>query len=266
MTGLGRSFEDERVAEAYRHRPDYAPGIYHKLVEVAPGFQSLLDLGCGTGKISRRLSEHFRSVTAMDASEPMLRIASTQEAANPDRIIWIQGLAEEAPFEGAPFDLVVAAASIHWMNQAVVFPKLLRSVGSDHVFAVVDGDGPGNPPWQAEWDAFLAYWIYELKGEAYEPWRVDSGFTRRMNSYRKWLHVAGEVEALSDPVCQHIEDFITCQHSRDTFAPARLGSRLALFDQELRALLAPYADKGGALSYSVQSTLVWGTIRREPGA
>lgn len=263
MTRLGKSFENVEVAETYVHRPDYAPDIYHKLIQVAPDCLSLLDLGCGTGKISRRLSEHFRSVTAIDPSEPMLRIASALEAANPDRITWIHGLAEEAPFEGAPFDLVVAAASVHWMNHAVIFPKLLRSVQSDHVFAVVDGDEPNDPPWQAEWDSFLAHWIYELKGEAYEPDRADSAFSSRMNSYRRWLDVAGEVEALSEPVCQRIEDFIACQYSRDTFAPTKLGNRLARFDQELRALLLPYADEG-VLSYSVQSHLVWGTIRHEP--
>ena len=265
VTRSGESFEDLEVAEAYLHRPDYAADVYRKLVDVSPNHRSLLDLGCGTGKISRRLSGHFQSVTAIDPSSQMLRVAYAQEAQNPDRITWIHGLAEETSFDGAPFDLVVAAASIHWMNQAVVFPKLLRCVDADHVFAAVDGDGAYNPTWQAEWDSFLARWIYELNGEAYEPNRSDSAFQRRMNSYRRWLDVAGEIAAISDPIRQRVEDFIACQHSRNTFAPAKLGSRLAQFDGELRAMLEPYADEG-VLSYSVQSNLVWGTIRYEPGA
>lgn len=263
MRRPGESFEDAEVAEAYLHRPDYALGVYRKLLEVSLGHRSLLDLGCGTGKISRRLSGQFQSVTAIDPSREMLRVASTQDAASPDRITWIQGLAEEAPFHGAPFDLIVAAASIHWMNHAVVFPKLLRHVDADHIFAAVDGDGPYNPPWQAEWDSFLAHWIYELKGEAYEPNRPDSAFQRWMNSYRSWLDVVGEIAVISEPICHRIEDFIACQHSRDTFAPGKLGSRLARFDEEMHATLAPYVEDG-VLSYSVISNIVWGTIRHEP--
>jgi len=259
----GESFEAAEVAEAYLCRPDYAPAIYRKLVAISPNHRSLLDLGCGTGKISRRLSEYFQSVTAIDPSREMLRVAATQKAANADRITWIHGLAEEVPFHGAPFDLVVAAASIHWMNHAVVFPKLLRCVDNDHVFAVVDGDGAYDPPWQAEWDSFLKHWLYELTGEAYEPNRPDTEFQRRMNRYRRWLNVAGEIAVVSDPLGQRVEDFISCQHSRDTFAPAKLGSRLRQFDEGLRAMLVRYADEG-VLSYCVQTTLVWGTIRPEP--
>ena len=263
MAKPGESFEAAEVADAYLHRPDYADGIYQKLIELSPSHRSLLDLGCGTGKISRRLSGHFQSVTAIDPSREMLRVGSTQEAASAERIRWVHGAAEEVAFPGAPFDLVVAAASIHWMNHAVVFAKVRRCVSREYVFAAVDGDGPYDPPWQAEWDSFLTRWIHELTGEAYEPGRPDAAFRTRMNSYRSWLDVAGEYAAVSDPIDQRVEDFIACQHSRDTFAPAKLGSRLARFDGELRAMLLPYAHRG-ALRYSVRSKLVWGTIRLEP--
>ena len=36
---------------------------------------SVLDVGCGTGLLSHELSRHFRSVVALDISEPMLAIA-----------------------------------------------------------------------------------------------------------------------------------------------------------------------------------------------
>lgn len=259
----GDSFGDSEVAEAYLHRPDYADAIYRRLVEISPGHRSLLDLGCGTGKIARRLAGYFESVTALDASGPMLRIAALQCAVNPHRISWIQGLAEEVPFAGAPFDLVVAGASIHWMDHARVFPKLLGSVASDHVFAVVDGDGPHEPPWQTQWNSFLAQWIYELKGEVFEPDNPDSAFAQKMNSYRRWLNVAGELIVVAEPIRQRVEHFIACQHSRDTFTRARLGGRLGRFDAQLRAMLMPYAREG-VISYRVGSKLVWGTIRHEP--
>ena len=259
----GQSFEDAEVAQAYLHRPDYADAVYRKLLDVSPRHVNLLDLGCGTGKIARRLAAHFQSVTAIDPSSAMLRIAATQEPSSVRNITWVRGLAEDVPFDGGPFDLVVAAASIHWMNHAVVFPKLLSSVSADHVFAVVDGDGAVDPPWQPEWDEFLGRWIYELKGEVYEPTRPDSAFAQRMNGYREWLDVAGESAALSEPVCQRVEDFIACQHSRDTFAPVKLHGRLRQFDEQLARLLEPHAVDG-LLRYCVESNVVWGTIRSTP--
>lgn len=195
----GVSFENADVAAAYAHRPDYADGIYRKLVDVSPRHTKLLDLGCGTGKVARRLAGHFQSVTGIDPSAEMLRVAATQPSRGTRNITWIHGLAEDASFDGGPFDLIVAAASIQWMNHAVVFPKLLSSVSADHVFAVVDGDGAFEPAWQDDWDEFLAYWIYELKREMYEPGRADSPFQLRMNRYRDWLDVSGEMTARSEP-------------------------------------------------------------------
>lgn len=256
----GDAFADAAVAEAYVHRPDYADGIYRKLVEISPGFESLLDLGCGTGKISRRLADRFASVTAVDPSEEMLRVARTQPSGDRRNIRWVPERAEEAPFEGAPFDLVVAGASIHWMDHATVFPKLLASARADHLFAAVDGDGAFDPAWRCGWDDFLARWIYELTGEAYEPDRPDSAFARRMNRYRNWLNVSGEEAFMSEPIQQRVEDFIACQHSRATFAPARLGARVNEFDRQLAGVLEPHAV-AGVVTFTIQSRIVWGTIR-----
>jgi hypothetical protein len=46
----------------------------------------------------------------------MLRVAATQETAARN-IRWVHGLAEDAPFDGGPFDLVVAGASIQFDEQ-----------------------------------------------------------------------------------------------------------------------------------------------------
>lgn len=256
----GDSFSDARVAQAYLHRPDYADGIYRKLIDISPGSSSLLDLGCGTGKISRRLCTRFDTVTGVDPSEQMLRVAMTQQSGDRSNILWIHGRAEDAPFRGHPFDLIVAGASIHWMDHATVFPKLLAHAKDGCVFAAVDGDGAFDPPWRDRWDEFLTHWIYELNGDAYQPDQPDSAYARRMNGYRSWLNVSGEEPFLSGPISQRVEDFIMCQHSRATFAPARLGERIQEFDCQLADVVEPHAV-GGVLTYTIQSRVVWGTIR-----
>ena len=256
----GQSFEDAEVANFYVHRPEYPQRIFEKLVELSPHRRSLLDLGCGTGKVARALAGSFASVTAVDASKEMLRVAARLQRAETRNIRWIHGLAEAADREGVPFDLVVAAASIHWMDHPVLFPRLASVVHADHVFAVVDGDGAFEPPWQSEWDEFLRRWIYALTGESYEPARTDGPFMIRMTRYKDWIDVAGETDVMSEPIVQNVDDFIACQHSRDTFAPSKLGALRGQFDAELASLLAPYATDG-SIGYRVRTRLTWGSIK-----
>jgi SAM-dependent methyltransferase len=259
----GQSFEDARLAELYCHRPDYPAQVFEKLIALSSCRNSLLDLGCGTGKIARGLGATFGTVTAVDASEAMLRIARRLHRRDDGNIRWIHGLAESAPLTGAPFDLVVAAASIHWMDHAVVFPRLKSLVSECHVFAAVDGDGAFEPPWQLQWDEFLRRWIGQLTGESYEPGRPDSAHAIRTTRYRRWIDQHGAIDVTGPPIAQSIASFIACQHSRDTFAPAKLGAKSLRFDEELTDLLSPHADDG-MLTYSVRTRVVWGSIRSTP--
>lgn len=218
-----------------------------------------MDLGCGTGKITLPLARFFDHVTAVDPSEAMLAIARSQAEESTTNINWINGPAETASFPGHPYDLVVAGASIHWMDQEVVFPRLLDVVGSNHIFAVIDGDGAYDPPWQQDWDDFLKYWIFELKREQYEPQSGDSAHHKFMTRYRQHVNIAGDCWVMSGTINQKLSDFILCQHSRDTFAPSKLGARIRQFDDELESILRPFAVED-RLSYRVRTSMTWGTI------
>lgn len=256
---LGQSFEDADVADNYRFRPEYPAEVYEKLIALSPSATRALDLGCGTGKIARGLSSSFDSVTAIDASKSMLRVATELQQKGISNIRWVQGLAESTDLVGGPFDLVVAAAAIHWMDHAVLFPRLFNNVRANHVFAIVEGDGAHQPPWRSAWDEFLTKWIFQIKGESYEPDREDSDFNRFMTRYRGWIDVKGEVIA-EHVVTQSIDEFIRCQHSRDTFAPSKMEMHIVDFDKELRALLEPHADDE-SITYAVRTRVEWGAIK-----
>jgi ubiquinone/menaquinone biosynthesis C-methylase UbiE len=218
-----------------------------------------LDLGCGTGKITLPLSRFFDHVTAVDPSLAMLAIARSQAEESTTNINWINEPAETASFPGHPYDLVVAGASIHWLDQEVVFPRLLEVVSSNHLFAVIDGDGAYDPPWQQDWDDFLKYWIFELKQEQYEPQSTNSAHRKFMTRYRQHVDLTGESWVTSETIKQKLGDFILCQHSRDTFAPSKLGARIRQFDAELESILRPFAVED-RLSYRVRTNMTWGTI------
>ncbi|MEQ1407688.1 class I SAM-dependent methyltransferase [Neorhizobium sp. Rsf11] len=252
----GASFEEADVVENYPYRPPYPDAVFEKLLDIAPERSTLLDIGCGPGKISRPLVRYFEKVTAVDPSRQMLTLGQSLAGGDAPNLHWIEGFAEDFPIGDERFDLTVAAASVHWMDHARLFPRLAAHANPGHRFAVVSGDTPFEPPWETDWRAFLTKWVPALTGRPFDPDRQADEWAR----YQAYLDLEGDAFLLSAPFQQSVADFIRCQHSRDTFAPSKLGSRNAVFDAELREILIPYASDG-TLTFAVHTRVVWGIIK-----
>lgn len=247
LTGAS-AFDDDDVARAYAYRPPYPRSLYDFLTRLPRRRSRALDLGCGPGKIARNLAVQFEHVDALDPSLPMLHLADDGRFPN---ITWIHASAETAQLTAA-YNLVTAGASIHWMDHAVVFPKLAKSLDEGGVVAVIDGDEAHDAPWQADWELFMRRWLTRL-GSEYDP----CGHQAALAAFHDWMTVAGERE-FQAPFTQSVEHLIECQHSRATWSRANLGGeRAAEFDAELRAMLLPHATNG-AISYTTKTRLVWG--------
>ena len=263
---IAQAFEDEDVARCYVHRPPYPDELFDKLIDISPAHSAALDLGCGTGKIAHGLASSFSRICAVDPSEAMLSIAKSLLRDSPSNITWLNETAESADFEGQPFDLVVAGSSIHWMDQATVFPRLSEAVNTKHTFAVVDGDAAYQPSWKDEYNDFTTHWMARLKQMGRFDERAQFGSWQEFkNRHRRFLDVSDETEIISQPLFQTVEDYILCEHSRDTWAKSKLGSLSEEFDQELTSVLRPYA-KDGLLTFRMRTRLAWGSIRTGPKA
>ncbi|MEQ8763347.1 MAG: methyltransferase domain-containing protein [Planctomycetota bacterium] len=72
--------------------------------------QSVLDVACGTGVLSRAARELIRDgrIVGLDASEGMIAVASRRTP----EIEWCHGRAEELPFEDGTFDRVISQFGI----------------------------------------------------------------------------------------------------------------------------------------------------------
>ncbi|MBC2804545.1 class I SAM-dependent methyltransferase [Rhizobium ruizarguesonis] len=253
----GSSFSETDVVANYRYRPPYPDAVFRKLLAIAPRSEHLLDIGCGPGKISCALAGAFTSVTAVDPSEHMIALGRSLPGGNAGNIRWIESFAEDFPANGGPFDLTVAAASIHWMDHSRLFPHLLANAAPGHVMAVISGDDPFEPPWQSDWHSFLGKWVPEVTGQPFDHDKRSEG----MRSYQSYLNLHGSEHFVSErPFEQNVEDFVSCQHSRDTFAPSKLGDRIARFDAELSELLRSYSNDD-RLSFVVCTRIVWGEIK-----
>lgn len=252
----GEAFDDEDVVRCYAHRPPYAPALFEALLRQVPGRGRAVDLGCGPGMIAAALAPHFAEVVAVDPASPMIATAQDRYAPRHQNIRWIQAHAEDVALDHA-IDVAVAGASIHWMSHEVVFPKLADRTSR---VAVIFGDGPDQPPWQAEWEAALTEWLARL-GVTYDP----VAFAAEGRRYEAWMDIAGR-EAFVTAVRQPLDDFIVCQHSRAALTRARMGPALsAAFDEDLAARLRPWTEDG-VLAFNVRNHLVWGSPRRTPRA
>lgn len=250
----GASFEDSDVVDNYLYRPPYPADIYETILRVSPALDSLLDIGCGPGKISRPLARHFGHVTAVDPSRQMIALGRSLELGRSENIEWVAAFAEDLETERR-FDLTVAANSIHWMSHERLFRTLAAHANPNHVMVVIAGDDPHEPAWQADWLAFLGRWVPALTGQPYDP----TARARTDPPYWRYLAVKEQHHFISEPFTQSVADFIRCQHSRDTFAPSKMGARLTAFDAELEDLLRPHAADG-ELTFCVEARLEWGPI------
>lgn len=251
----GGEFADEDVVAAYAYRTEYPVAVYERLLRLAPRGGQLLDLGCGPGQLARRLAPHFNEVLAVDPSAAMLRLAASLPGGDAANIRWIRAKAEGAVF-AHPVDLVVAAASIHWMDPSRLFPRLAGVLAPDGVMATL-GDGPADAPWIEAWQAVIVNWVGRMGGVWNGPEHRD-----RVEAHEPWFDVSGR-ETFVAEVTQAIDDLIEAEHSRATWARSKMGERAAAFDADLRAVLSPYARKG-KVTFEISSTLVWGRPRIMP--
>lgn len=77
-------------------------------------YSRLLDIGCGTGRISRQLAPRCEQLLAMDLAEGMLSFACGQEDENSNKINWLQADAEHLPLSGNSLDGIFSSMALQW--------------------------------------------------------------------------------------------------------------------------------------------------------
>ena len=120
------------VAGAYeRGRPGYPDEAVRWLTGEQP--RDVVDLGAGTGKLTRSLAALGHRVTAV---EPLDEMRAELEAVLPG-IPTRKGRAEEIPLPDAFADVVTCAQAFHWFEHAIAMREIGRASCRERVFAVV---------------------------------------------------------------------------------------------------------------------------------
>jgi ubiquinone/menaquinone biosynthesis C-methylase UbiE len=122
-------------------------GVVEQLVDLRG--RRVLDVGCGTGRLSVALAERAGAkVWGVDASPEMLAIA---RAKAPRGVAFKEARAESLPFKDAWFERVVLWLVVHLVERSAAFAEARRVLSAGGRIAVVSFD-PSH---------FDAYWLNE---------------------------------------------------------------------------------------------------------
>ena len=161
-----RSFH--RAAEEYeRGRPGWPAGLLEEFPVADDA--TVLDLGAGTGKLTRVLAGRYARVLALEPlAELRAILAERVPSAEP-----LPGVAEAIPLGDAEVDAVFAAQSFHWFANEVALAEIARVLRPEGVFA-------------------------RLWNEAVEPTPLPDEFERRLRELRDQMPPASIPDDLFD--------------------------------------------------------------------
>jgi len=120
---------------------------YHRVIldAIPPGCERALDVGCGTGALTRRLKPLVPRVTGIDRDERSIQLARAHRGAAGIRYLHADFLT--ATFEPASLDLVTSIASLHHMDARAALRRmsdLLRPGGVLAVVGLARASSPGD--------------------------------------------------------------------------------------------------------------------------
>lgn len=138
----GRSFA--AVADAYdRARPTYPDGAVRFMVGETPC--RVLDLGAGTGALTRPLLAAGHAVLAADPLPSMLAHLKRRSASPALRVV--AGAAERLPLRQGAVDAVTIGQAFHWFDDERAVPELARVLRSGGVLSMVWNMRDESVPW-----------------------------------------------------------------------------------------------------------------------
>lgn len=241
-------FQDSAIVAAYPTRPPYPAEVYERLRALLVAPAVALDVGCGTGDIARRLAPLVDRLDAVDISAGMIAAGQQLPGGDAPNLRWLVGAMEDTPLD-SPYGLIVAGESLHWMDWAVVLPRLRAALAPGARLVIVARQEEPSP-WS---DELLALIVRYTTNRDYQRHDLIEELTTR-----GLFRLEGEAQTEAEPFSQSVTDYIESIHSRNGFSRDRMPPEDATaFDAAARTLIAPYAP-GGMVTLRISAAMRWG--------
>jgi len=154
--GVGTIFST-KVADYVASRPGYPAPLFETLrerCELAPGTQ-IVDVGAGTGILTRALLEQGWQATAIEPSAEMRAAADAALSAVPGYRS-AEGTVEAMPVESGSAGLITAAQAFHWFDAIPARRECLRVLKPRGQVALIWNDWEEGDPLHIAFDNLAA--------------------------------------------------------------------------------------------------------------
>lgn len=148
---------DEIAAEYDRHRPTYPDELVDQACQVA-GIGSgdhVLEVGCGSGQLTRGLVTRGLHVTALEPGKNLTALAR-QNLDGAGQVEFVNARFEYAPLPRERFQAVFSASAFHWIDPEVSWQKAADVLVPGGTLALVQYCGIEEPRSKRDQDATLA--------------------------------------------------------------------------------------------------------------
>ncbi len=198
------------LADAYLHRPEYAPSAISEMLSVAgvqPG-DFACDVGAGAAHLTLELAKFGLKVWAVEPNDTM-RANGVKRTAEYPNVQWFEGVGEDTGMESDTFKLVTFGSSFNVCDRQKALAETSRILKADGWFACMWNHRNLEDPIQQSIEEVIKR---NIPGYTYGTRREDQTETINQSG------LFGPVKFLSGQVEHHLkaEDFIEGWKSHGT--------------------------------------------------
>jgi SAM-dependent methyltransferase len=148
---------DDMAAEYDRHRPAYPDELLDRACQIA-GIGSgdqVLEVGCGTGQLTRGLVARGLHVTALEPGRSLIALAR-RNLEGAGAVEFVNARFEDALLSPGQFQAVFSASAFHWVDPAVGWRKAADVLVPGGTLALISYFGLEEPRTKDDQEAALA--------------------------------------------------------------------------------------------------------------
>lgn len=138
---LARSYGkvfNEVAAEYDRNRPAYSDALVDRACEVAGvgGGDRVLEVGCGTGQLTRSLLARGLRVTALEPGDRLIGVAE-ENLKDAGDVKLVHARLEDARLPCGSYEAVFSASAIHWVDPDLGWRKIADALAPEGTLALI---------------------------------------------------------------------------------------------------------------------------------